>query len=215
MLILIDYENVKNAGLTGAEFLNKSDKVIIFYSSHVPTMQRFNWEHLINSGCELEIVKLVNDGKNGLDFYIACKLAEEIGSGYDGKISIISLDKGFNAVCDYWKYRGKVSINIAVCKDIRNGLKNDRNSLERARKLEMGFENIKIDTEYLVYKERQRIEHEVADVFKGTKYDVVIPQITNIIMNNVSPKSRYIDSLKAFGKIDGLRIYNIIKTEVV
>ena len=38
MLIMVDYENVKNAGIFGAEFLNESDKVVLFYSDYVPTM---------------------------------------------------------------------------------------------------------------------------------------------------------------------------------
>ena len=39
MLFLIDYENVRNAGMRGCEFLQPSDWVIVFYSKESPNME--------------------------------------------------------------------------------------------------------------------------------------------------------------------------------
>ena len=81
MLFLIDYENVSNPGMKGSEYLDSEDYVILFYSDAKKHVERRVLDALTSSGCTYEICKLCKTGKNALDFYIASKLGELIGSG--------------------------------------------------------------------------------------------------------------------------------------
>lgn len=98
MLFLIDYENVGNSGMKGCGYLNSSDHVIIFFSEAKKKMERRSLETIINSGCVFEICKLCKNGKNALDFYIASRLGEMFGGGFEGTAVIVSHDNGFQAV---------------------------------------------------------------------------------------------------------------------
>lgn len=64
------------------------------------------------------------------------------------------------------------------------------------------------------YKERRRIQSEVKELFDDTKYGTEIGKIIDIIQEKSTPKVLYLDTLKRFGKKDGLEIYSKIK-EVV
>lgn len=63
-------------------------------------------EEIEKSGCTFDTCKLVNMGKNGLDFYIATRVGEFYGGGHEDQVAIISKDQGFHAVRDYWDNQG-------------------------------------------------------------------------------------------------------------
>ena len=63
MLFLIDFENVRNAGMRGCEFLQASDWVIVFYSKESPNMETRFLESIRDSGCRFEVCKLVQAKK--------------------------------------------------------------------------------------------------------------------------------------------------------
>ena len=48
------------------------------------------------------------------------------------------------------------------------------------------------------------------EVFEGSIHEKVVPQILDIILSNSNAKGRYLDTLKIFGKKDGLIIYHQI-----
>lgn len=77
---LIDYENVRNLGMRGTEYLLSSDYVIVFYSESSPNMELRHLNDIQNSGCGFEVCKLLTKRKNGLDFYIATKVVELFGA---------------------------------------------------------------------------------------------------------------------------------------
>lgn len=58
-------------------------------------------QEIKESGCEFRVIKLKGTGKNALDFYIAaeCGIISERG---ENEIAIISNDKGFQAVIDFF-----------------------------------------------------------------------------------------------------------------
>ena len=105
MKFFVDYENVNCLGFRGAEYLLPEDEVILFYSETCTTMDRAIIENIYDSGCTFSLCKLEQTGHNALDFYITSHIGEVLGRGYHGVISIVSRDKGFRAIYDYWKVR--------------------------------------------------------------------------------------------------------------
>lgn len=130
MLFLIDYENVGNMGMKGCRYLNVSDYIIIFYSESRKNMERRYLEEITNAGCVFEICKLCKNGKNALDFYIASKIGEMFGSGFEGTAVIVSRDAGFQAVRDYWDKRAVRKRDVLLANCVEDGIvcsKEDRN----------------------------------------------------------------------------------------
>ena len=112
--ILVDYENVSAAdGLKGAEYLNEKDTLIIFYSQCCEKIRAEYIEQIENSKCKFLTYKLVRAGKNALDFYIAAECGF-LSSGGETQIGIISKDKGFSAVSDFFCMR-EMPENTTVC----------------------------------------------------------------------------------------------------
>ena len=65
MYFLIDYENVKENGLSGFEHLTSNDDVLIFFSESTSKIKQGVWKKLCDTGCSIEICKLAKVRKNG------------------------------------------------------------------------------------------------------------------------------------------------------
>ena len=101
--ILVDYENVSTTdGLKGVEYLNENDTLIIFYSQCCGKIRAEYIEMIEKSKCEFRTYKLTRTGKNALDFYIAVECGI-LGVQGEKQISIISKDKSFGAVSDFFQ----------------------------------------------------------------------------------------------------------------
>ncbi len=105
MKIFVDCENVRSLGFIGVEHLTPEDEVILFYSQFCETLERGILNKLFDSGCTVSRCKLQRTGRNALDFYITSHIGEVLGKGYNGTIAIVSHDKGYQAIYDYWKAR--------------------------------------------------------------------------------------------------------------
>jgi len=118
--ILVDYENVSATdGLKGVEYLSEKDTLIIFYSQ---CCEKIRAEYIVmieKSKCEFKSYKLARTGKNALDFYIAVECGSLSKSG-ETQISIISRDKGFSAVSDFFWVKQEPE-NVAVRTAERDG----------------------------------------------------------------------------------------------
>lgn len=108
-IFLIDYENVRDNGLKGVEYLDCKDHVILFYSDVSKNIRNDNISNIINSNCEFELIHLNHTGKNALDYYIALRTGELYSNGKDYFI-IVSNDKGFDAIIEYYKNKN-IKIN--------------------------------------------------------------------------------------------------------
>ena len=79
-------------------------------------------QEIKESGCEFRVIKLKGTGKNALDFYIAaeCGIISERG---ESEIAIISNDKGFQAVIDFFGADQNANqIQIVKAGNIENAL---------------------------------------------------------------------------------------------
>ena len=122
MYFLVDFENVKSNGLKGSEYLLSEDSIELFFSEATPTIANGIFEQIKKSGCKLRVYKLQNPRKNALDFYITSRLGELIGDGYQEPIAIISNDKDYKSVQDYWRECSDAKRRILLSSTITAGI---------------------------------------------------------------------------------------------
>lgn len=214
--ILVDYENVcATDGLKGVEYLSEKDMLVIFYSQCCEKIRADYIDEIEKSGCELKIRKLVKTGKNALDFYIAseCGCISQIG---EKQIAIISKDKGFSAVSDYFHVNpDRKDTIVMIASNIENALmmlKAPDDSMRR-KMLKEKTKSLNIAAEYARIQERNRIRNKILSAFKGTEYEKISSEIFNYAekSKNNPLKLLYTGSLHNFGRVDGTAIYKILK----
>lgn len=99
---LVDFENVKSHGLKGITQLEENDRVIIFYSVNSNTLSFEMHRQVMQSQAKVEYYNVKVGGKNALDFQLSSLLGFLIGSGSYTYVYIISGDKGFDRLHDFW-----------------------------------------------------------------------------------------------------------------
>jgi len=120
MIYLVDFENTGSIGLDGLEDIEENDKVIIFYSEKSHTVDIEIIEAFKKCKGEVNLFKIKKSAPNYADFHIATITGAYIQKGE--MVSIISNDKGYVSVIDYWKedlYFGRpvtVQLTDRMCK---------------------------------------------------------------------------------------------------
>lgn len=208
---MIDFENTRSRGLQGAKYLQADDSVTIFYSGACMKIEQRRLHQMKESGCNFKLCKLQNPGKNALDFYIASYIGEIFGQGYTGMVAIVSSDTGFQAVKGYWKSCASVSRNIILRPDIEQCIFSSGENSLRQRQIYQEKKEVHLEEEYKKYLEQQRIRKALEDSFANTDYEGLIERIMGVIETPKSLKLLYLDSVKLFGKRDGLSIYHKVK----
>lgn len=166
MYFLVDYENVNYAGLEGTEFLEESDTVSVFFSEKSGKIVGYRMMDIEKSRCGFEICKLHNVRKNALDFYIASKVGEIFATDKNAKVAIISADKDYQSVLDYWKPRLSVPNHLVRTKTLAKAISSVNG--EGARVNER-MKLLDLETEFARCEERKRIATSIGEVFSGTE----------------------------------------------
>lgn len=211
MYFLIDYENVNYAGLEGTEFLEKDDTVSIFFSDVSDKIVAYRMKDIERSGCSFEVCKLQNVRKNALDFYIASKVGEIFAVNKDAKIAIVSADKDYRSVLDYWKPRLSVPNQLVRCKTLAKAIRFINGEGIRKKYVNERMSVLDLQTEFAKYEERKRIVTGITDLFVDTDYENLIIQIVDLVILSERPKVLYLNSLKFFGRKTGTEVYRKIK----
>ncbi len=176
MIYFIDYENVSNSGLKGVEQLTKSDKIIIFYSKNQTNISMQTHRRLELSEVEKEYIEVNTSSKNALDFQLATYLGALIKEMPQENFAIVSKDKGYNAVVEFWK---KHKITIAIYTSTSNTELKDLKD-----ELEIALTNHKdkianITTIINKYKTKQAINNALVKEYKseiaGSIYKAIKP----------------------------------------
>lgn len=208
---MIDFENTRSRGLQGAEYLQAEDSVTIFYSQACMKIEQGRLCQLKQAGCSFRLCKLQKSGKNALDFYIASYIGEIYGQGYTGMTAIVSSDAGFQAVKEYWKSCASVPKNIILRPDIEQCIFSSGENSLRQKQIYMEKKEVDLEEEYKKYVEQQRIRNALEDSFANTDYESLVEQIMEVVTRSKPLKLLYLDSVKQFGKRDGLNIYHKVK----
>lgn len=101
-MYLVDFENVNGDGLTGIEQLKAEDCVTIFYSKNAATISFEVHQALNNTKAQIEYMKVESGTKNALDFQLVSFLGYLMAEDKYKKYYIVTKDKGYKAVADFW-----------------------------------------------------------------------------------------------------------------
>lgn len=211
MYFLVDFENVRSEGLRGVDYLEDRDYVTIFFSNAAHSCENRYLEDIEKSGCRFDTCKLKNTGKNALDFYIATRVGEFYGIGHKDRIAIISKDQGYKAVRDYWDERLPANNRIIISPSVERSLIASNDNSDRVKRLKNQLSGIDIDAFQARYEERMRLREILRQIFGETDYASKMPEIQDMMEMAKAPKVIYLNSLRRFGKKQGLEIYRQIK----
>ena len=100
VIILVDFENTHVSGLEGYEYLDDNDTLVMYYSDDNSAVTKGMVNDLKKQNVHVSLVKLLKQHSNALDMYIASTTGMFLESGE--KICIVSKDKGYAAVRDFW-----------------------------------------------------------------------------------------------------------------
>ena len=217
--ILVDYENVSTSdGLKGVEYLNENDTLIIFYSQCCEKIRAEYIDMIEKSQCEFRSYKLTRTGKNALDFYIAVECGI-LGVQGEMQISIISKDKGFGAVSDFFKIQEELDgVVVRVASNVENAIVALNAPEDEARKklIKEKTRTLSIDAEQARIAEYRSFVEKIKKAFEGTEYEKQTDEIIRFIegRNAKTPRVLYTGSMHEFGREDGRAIYQVLKQVV-
>lgn len=135
---LIDYENVHQTGLNGIENLTENDRLVIFYTTNAETLTFSVYEKLMQCRAEIQLYKVQCGGKNALDFQLATFLGYILGNNPDTECHVISNDKGYEYVINFWKEK---NIEIKISADISEALKPETDFDKAVKSLNLSKED--------------------------------------------------------------------------
>jgi len=214
--ILVDYENVAATnGLKGVEYLNETDTLIIFYSQCCEKIRAEYIEMIEKSQCKFKTYKLARTGKNALDFYIAVECGFLSATGQK-QICIISKDKGFCAVSDFFSIKeeiGDATLRVAI--NIESALVASNAPEDELRKklIKEKTRTLSIDSEQARITEHRAFIEKITKAFEGTEYMDKTEKIIRFIEGQDAkiPRLLYTGSMHEFGREEGRAIYQLLK----
>ncbi|MFR5876316.1 MAG: PIN domain-containing protein [Eubacterium sp.] len=105
---LIDYENESGRLVEGISLikLTRKDEVIIFYTKNATRITMELHRELENTKAKKEYIKVESGSPNALDFQLSSYLGACINENPEKEYYIVSRDKGFEAVCIFWRSNG-------------------------------------------------------------------------------------------------------------
>ncbi len=125
--------------MAGYEYLNDSDTVVMYYSDENSAISKGVVDDLKTRGVNVRMVKLLKQHSNALDMYIASTTGMFLDTGE--KICIVSKDKGYSAVKDFWHSlrNAEILLGETIEECFLNAVGNDderiRNAKERNQKV--------------------------------------------------------------------------------
>ena len=133
-VFLIDTENVGWQGIRGSESLSSNDEVYFFTTDVFNASKSFSLEvmkMLISSRAKFSFINIgkTNALKNYLDFQLCTFLGSFMERNQDAQAVIVSKDKGYQSVVDYWHHNNR---EVYLVPDIKTHMReyNKLHSLE-------------------------------------------------------------------------------------
>jgi len=102
-LLLVDFENVQQVELAG---LDDSFRVIIFVGADQKSVPFDLVTKAQKLGSRVEWQKIIGNGSNALDFFIACQLGRVFESTPRPECTVLSKDKGFDPLLKFLSASG-------------------------------------------------------------------------------------------------------------
>ena len=122
---LVDYENVRTDGIKDLKGVQEGDVMVVFYSENCKSITLDVLDSIIALKLKYSSFKVKVGTKNALDFQLTSYLGYLIGQGgMDTNYYIVSDDKGFEVVADFWKEQG-ISVSCISLKEPVSVLKKE------------------------------------------------------------------------------------------
>ena len=188
MIYLIDFENVNEQGLIGIENLDKADKLLLFYSKNANRISIDNHLKLEEKVSLIEYIEVNPNGNNALDFQLVTYLGFLVAKNPKNSYTIISKDKGYNSVINFWKNKG-ITINLQskIIKE-KNNMKTNDSSTELQKQIKKILPNDKEKIEFITstiikYKSKIEIHNAIIKRYKNPTASVIYNVIKPLIKN--------------------------------
>lgn len=110
-MYFVDYENINGKSLKPTLDISRGDIVFIFYTNACRNISDSTIKLIGDKGGFLKTFKVKNGVRNALDFQLSSYIGYIISKNFfaNYKLIIVSGDKGYDVVCDFWRKR---DINI-------------------------------------------------------------------------------------------------------
>lgn len=186
-IFLIDYENVNVEGFNGLSSCTENDYIKIFYTKGAETLTFGLHRRLSESKSKIEYYKVENGSKNALDFQLSSYLGYLISSNPNEKYYIVSKDKGYEILTNFWQKYKNLNCQISLVSDL--SLKNEQ---EEKNKLKQSIKSALSDTNYndLVndifgliekYKTKQGINNALVKTYESKKAGEIYKKIKPLL----------------------------------
>lgn len=192
---LIDYENVHQNGLNGIRKLAENDIVIIFVGNMINGVHVETVMDILHSPARVEIKKMKKTADNYLDFQLATCLGSLIAGGGDKEFYIISNDRDFGAVIDYWKHN-KSDVSV----ERRNTI-SPQSSETAGAKTAGSYKKLDNATKKTI---RALVKDEKLSPGHYTS-------IYNLFMNELEPQALHNELVRQFEQKRGKHLYGLLK----
>lgn len=177
-----DVENIGNALF---DFIKNTTEpnayYIIFYTNNVRYVNFSDMAALINKGLVINCFECVT-GNNALDFQLCSELGYRIGKyGSEVKYVIVSNDKGYDSIIDYWYKRGIIIERIAPVSSSKDKMRKNNNFLVLVKD-KSTYINILVSKGF-----NKRLAHNVISYIESHKnltYDMLEQWLLKILEEN-------------------------------
>lgn len=111
---LVDYENIHNDLDNLINNTSNGDSIVLFYSETCKNISLDIISNFTSRNLKIDCFKVITGTKNALDFQLASYLGYLVGENKKAaNYYIVSNDKGFDCLCEYWDSIG-VSV-VRIC----------------------------------------------------------------------------------------------------
>ena len=111
---LVDYENIHNDLDNLINNTSNGDSIVLFYSETCKNISLDVISNFTSRNLKIDCFKVITGTKNALDFQFASYLGYLVGENKKAaNYYIVSNDKGFDCLCEYWESIG-VSV-VRIC----------------------------------------------------------------------------------------------------
>lgn len=117
-VFLVDYENVHVDGFNGLSNCSENDFIKIFYTKVADTLTFGLHRRLSETKAKIEYLKVENGSKNALDFQLSSYLGYLIAVNANDKYYIVSKDKGFEILTQFWSKYKSLNAQVSLVSDL-------------------------------------------------------------------------------------------------
>ncbi|MCR4610525.1 MAG: hypothetical protein K5644_01370 [Lachnospiraceae bacterium] len=127
-IYFIDSENVNDNWIDTITDMKRSDEIRVFYTEKSANVSCENISKIAGGDVNLNWIKCFT-GQNALDFQLVTDLGYSVAKGMRDTFIIISNDKGYDAVVNYWVIKGVNVSRVGV--EVQNPKKPKKRTFSR------------------------------------------------------------------------------------